>query len=69
MDGDGAIVGLVDATSTHVWLKLNITHQMPVDWVASQTERLSNIEELMENNDKHNDMIDIYCKYLLSWRG
>ncbi len=42
---------------------------MPVDWVASQTERLSNIEELKEDNDKHNDMIDIYCKHLLSWTG
>lgn len=37
---------------------------MPVDWVASQTERLSNIEELNEDNDKHNAMIKFQGKYL-----
>lgn len=33
---------------------------MPVDWVASQTERLSNIEELEE--EKHNAMIKFHVK-------
>ncbi len=42
---------------------------MPVDWVASQTERLSNIEKLKEDNDKDNAIIYIYCKHLLSWTG
>lgn len=36
---------------------------MPVDWVASQTERLSNIEELKEENYKRNVMNECPGKY------
>lgn len=46
VDGYGPVEGLVDGAAPDVWLVGDVSHQMPVDGVASQPEGLSCMEDL-----------------------
>lgn len=46
VDGDGPVEGLMDSTTPHVGLVVDVSHQMPVDGITSESEGLSCMEEL-----------------------
>lgn len=46
VDGDGPVEGLMDRAASNVGLVVDIAHQMPVDWVTTQSEGLTCMEDL-----------------------
>lgn len=56
MDGDCTVVGLVDGTATNVRLEINVSHQVPVDGVATQSIGLASIEYLPQRTKNDDSM-------------